>query len=58
MSRKRFTAEEIINKLREADVLQSQGKTIIGLPSHKYLNPILIIHSPGFIHSMVVKVRS
>ena len=28
MSRKRYTAEEIINKLHEADVLQSQGKTI------------------------------
>ena len=25
MSRKRYTAEEIINKLHEADVLQSQG---------------------------------
>ena len=29
MSRKRYTAEEIINKLHEAEVLQSQGKTII-----------------------------
>lgn len=29
MSRKRYTAEEIINKLHEADVLQSQRKTII-----------------------------
>ncbi len=28
MSRKQYTAEEIINKLHEADVLQSQGKTI------------------------------
>jgi len=28
MSRKRYTAEEIINKLHEAEVLQSQGKTI------------------------------
>ena len=28
MSRKRYTAEEIINKLHEADVAQSQGKTI------------------------------
>lgn len=28
MSRKRYTGEEIINKLHEADVLQSQGKTI------------------------------
>jgi transposase-like protein len=28
MSRKRYTAEEIINKLHEADVLRSQGKTI------------------------------
>ncbi len=28
MSGKRYTAEEIINKLHEADVLQSQGKTI------------------------------
>ena len=28
MSRRRYTAEEIINKLHEAEVLQSQGKTI------------------------------
>jgi transposase-like protein len=28
MSWKRFSAEEIVNKLREADVLISQGKTI------------------------------
>ena len=28
MSRKRYTSEEVINKLHEADVLQSQGKTI------------------------------
>jgi transposase-like protein len=28
MSRKRYTAEQIIGKLHEADVLQSQGKTI------------------------------
>ena len=28
MSRKRFSAEEIVNKLREADVLISQGKAI------------------------------
>jgi len=28
MSRKRFKPEEIVNKLREADVLLSQGKTI------------------------------
>lgn len=28
MSRKRYAAEEIINKLHEADVVQSQGKTI------------------------------
>ena len=28
MSRKRFSAEEIVNKLREADVLLSQEKTI------------------------------
>jgi transposase-like protein len=28
MSRKRFSAEEIVNKLGEADVLISQGKTI------------------------------
>jgi len=28
MSRKRFKPEEIVNKLREADVLLSQGKAI------------------------------
>ena len=28
MSRKRFSAEEIVNKLREADVLISQGQSI------------------------------
>jgi transposase-like protein len=28
MSRKRFKAEEIVNKLREADVLISQGRTV------------------------------
>ncbi len=28
MNRKRFKAEEIVNKLREADVMISQGKTI------------------------------
>ncbi len=28
MSRKRFKAEEIVNKLREADVLISQGQSI------------------------------
>ena len=29
MARKRFTAEQIVNKLREADVLLSQGKTVV-----------------------------
>ena len=28
MARKRFSAEQIVNKLREADVLLSQGKTV------------------------------
>lgn len=28
MPRKRFTAEQIVNKLREADVLISQGRTV------------------------------
>ncbi len=28
MSRKRFKPEEIVNRLREADVLLSQGKTV------------------------------
>ena len=28
MARKRFSAEEIVNKLREADVLLSKGQTI------------------------------
>ena len=28
MSRKRFSSEQIIGMLREAEVLQSQGKTI------------------------------
>ena len=28
MSRKRYSAEQIVNKLREADVLLSKGKTI------------------------------
>ena len=28
MSRKRFKAEEIVNKLREADVLIAQGRTV------------------------------
>ncbi len=28
MSRKRFSAEEIVNKLRRADVLISQGQTV------------------------------
>ena len=28
MSRRRFKAEEIVNKLREADVLISQGRTV------------------------------
>ena len=28
MSRKRFKPEEIVNKLREADVLLSQGKSV------------------------------
>ena len=28
MSRKRFSAEEIVNKLRQADVLISQGQTV------------------------------
>jgi putative transposase len=28
MQRKRFKAEEIVNKLREADVLVAQGKTV------------------------------
>ena len=28
MSRKRFKPEEIVNKLREADVLLAQGKTV------------------------------
>jgi putative transposase len=28
MNRKRFKAEEIVNKLREADVMISQGKSI------------------------------
>ena len=29
MPRKRLSAEEIVNKLREADVLLSQGQTIV-----------------------------
>ena len=29
MSRKRFKAEEIVNKLREADVLIAQGRTVV-----------------------------
>ena len=29
MTRKRFTAEQIVNKLREADVLLSQGVTVV-----------------------------
>ena len=29
MSRKRFSAEEIVNKLREADVLIAQGRTVV-----------------------------
>ena len=29
MARKRFTAEQIILKLREAEVAQSQGKTVV-----------------------------
>ncbi len=28
MARKRFSAEDIVNKLREADVLLSKGKTV------------------------------
>jgi transposase-like protein len=28
MAKKKFSAEEIINKLREAEVLTSQGKTV------------------------------
>ena len=28
MSRKRFSAEEIVNRLRQADVLISQGQTV------------------------------
>jgi len=28
MSRRRYTREQIINKLHEAEVLQSQGKTM------------------------------
>ena len=28
MARKRFSAEEIVNKLREADVLLSKGRTV------------------------------
>ena len=28
MNRKRFKAEEIVNKLREADVVLSRGKTV------------------------------
>ena len=29
MARKRFTAEQIVIKLREAEVAQSQGKTVV-----------------------------
>ena len=29
MTRKRFSAEQIVNKLREADVLLSQGATVV-----------------------------
>jgi transposase-like protein len=29
MARKRFTAEQIVNKLREADVMLSQGRTVV-----------------------------
>ena len=29
MARKRFTAEPVIIKLREAEVAQSQGKTVV-----------------------------
>jgi putative transposase len=42
MSRKRFSSEQIIGMLREAEVLQSQGKTIgevsrkLGISEHTY----------------------
>jgi len=42
MARHRYTAEEIIHKLREADVLLGQGKTIaeackqLGVTDHTY----------------------
>ena len=42
MGRKRHTAEEIIGKLREAEVLQSQGETVgascrkLGVSAHTY----------------------
>ena len=29
MSRKRFSAEQIVNKLREVDVLLSQGRSVV-----------------------------
>ena len=34
MSKKRYNAEEIIHKLREADVLTAQGKTVSEMCKH------------------------
>ena len=35
MARKRYTAETIIRKLREAEVLQGQGKTVAESGTHQ-----------------------
>ena len=34
MARKRYTTEEIIRKLREADVLMGQGQTVADVIRH------------------------
>jgi hypothetical protein len=43
MPKKRYTAEEIIHKLRETDVLLGQGKTVSRFPDPISRAPSLII---------------
>ena len=47
MAKQRFTAEEIIHKLREADVLIGQGKTIAEACTVKPLDVSILLRLAG-----------
>ncbi len=49
MARNRFSAEQIVNKLREADVLLSQGRR----PVQKLERPAIAGSQTGCVHDLM-----